>query len=90
MKQVQDNLKVAQDRQKSQVDLKQTQKEFEVGEHVFIKVKPKKSSLKLGIYAKLAPKYRGPFKILSRVGPVAYQLTLPLNLKVYNVFHICV
>ena len=48
MKQVQGNLKVAQDRHKSQADLKWTQKEFEVGENVFIKVKPKKSSLKLG------------------------------------------
>ena len=44
---MQGNLKVAQDRQKSQADLKRTQKEFQVGEHVFIKAMPKKSSLKL-------------------------------------------
>ena len=52
---MQGNLKVAQDRQKIQVDLRQTQKEFQVGEHVFIKVRPKKSSLILGTCAKLAP-----------------------------------
>ena len=52
---MQGNLKVAQDRQKSQVDLKQNKKEFQVGEHVFIKVRPKRSSLRLGICAKLAP-----------------------------------
>ena len=68
VKQVQGNLKVAQDRQKRQADLKRTQKEFQVGEHVFIKVKPKKSSLKLGICAKLALRYSGPFEILSRIG----------------------
>ena len=61
VKQVQGNLKVAQDRHKSQVDLKRTQKEFQVGEHVFIKVRPKNSSLKLGSCAKMAPRYCGPF-----------------------------
>ena len=45
MKQVQANLKFAQDRQKSQADIKRTQKEFQVGEHVFIKVPPKKRVL---------------------------------------------
>ena len=88
VKQVQGNLKVAQDRQKIQANLKRTQKEFHVGEHIFIKVRPKKSFLKLGSRAKLAPLYCGPFEILSRVGPVAYQLALPPNLKVHNVFHI--
>ena len=55
VKQVQGNLKIAQDRQKSQADLKCTPKEFQVGKHVFIKVRPKKSSLRLGSCAKLAP-----------------------------------
>ena len=90
VKKVQGNLKVAQDIQKSQVDLKRTQKEFQVGEHVFIKVKPKTSFLKLGRCAKLTPKYYGPLKILSGVGLVAYQLVLPPNLKVHNVFHISI
>ena len=88
VKQVQENLKVAQDWKKSQADLKRTPKEFQVGEHVFIKVRPKKNSLRLGICAKLAPRYCGPFEILSRIGQVAYQLALPPNLKVHNIFHI--
>ena len=59
-----------------------------MGEHVFIKVTPKKSSLRLGSCAKLAPHYCGPFEIMSRIGQVAYQLALPPNLRVHNVFHI--
>ena len=42
----------------------------------------------MGSCAKLAPKYCGPFEILARVGPVAYQLVLPPNLRIHNVFHI--
>ena len=61
-----------------------------MGEHVLIKVSPKNSSLKLGSCAQLAPRYCGPFEILSRMGQVAFQLALLLNLKVHNVFHISV
>ena len=49
VKKVQGNLKIAQDRQKSQAYLKRTPKEFQVGEHVFIKVRLKKISLRLGV-----------------------------------------
>ena len=90
MKQVQGNLNVAQDRQKSQADFKRSQIEFQVGEHVLIKVKPKKRSLKSGSCANIAPRYCGPFEILSTVGPMAYKLALPPNLKFHNVFHIYV
>ena len=48
VKQVQGNLKIAQDRQKIQADLKRTPKEFQVGEHVFIKVRPKKEFSEVG------------------------------------------
>jgi len=88
VKQVQNNLKIAQDRQKNHTDLKRTQNEFQVGDRVFVKIKPRKSSFKLGSYAKLAPRYCGPFEILARVGAVAYELSLPPKLQVHNVFHI--
>ena len=83
-------MKTAQYRHKSHADLKRTPKEFQVDEHVFVKVKPRKRSFKLGRYAKLAPRYSGPFEILARVGPVAYQLAFPLNLRIHNVFHISI
>ena len=53
-------------------------------------MRPKKSSLRLGSCSKLAPRYCGPFETLSKIRQVAYQLALPPNLRVHNVFHISV
>ena len=57
---------------------------------MFIKVRPKNISLRLGSCAKIAPRYCGPFEILSRIRQVAYKLALPQNLRVHNFFHIFV
>jgi hypothetical protein len=51
-------------------------------------VKPKKSSLKLGSCTKLAVGFCGPFKILERIGSVAYMLALSASMNVHNVFHL--
>ena len=71
-------------------DLKIIPRDFQVGGHVYIKLNPKKSSLRLGKCSKLAPRYCGPFEILAKVGSVAYQLALPPNIKVHNVFHVSI
>ena len=55
VREVQKNLKVAQDRQKSYADLKIQHKDFSVGVHVYLQFKPKKRSLKLGSCNKLVP-----------------------------------
>ena len=88
MLKIKQNLKDAQDRQKIYVDKNRTHKEFKVGDHVFLKVKAKSSSLKLGSCAKLAARFCGPFEILGRIGPVAYILTLTASMTVHNVFHV--
>jgi hypothetical protein len=85
---IKQNLKTAQDRQKFYVDKNKTAREFKVGEHVLLKVKPKKSSLKLGNCTKLAARFCGPFEILDRIGPVAYMLALPASMNMHNVFHV--
>jgi hypothetical protein len=59
-----------------------------VGDHVFLKLKTNRSSLKLGSCAKLAARFCGPFEILERIGPVAYMLALPASMTVHNVFHV--
>ena len=61
VKQLQQILNAAQDRKKSYVDLKITPREFHVGDHVYIKVNPKKNPLRLGKYSNLAPSCCGPF-----------------------------
>jgi hypothetical protein len=76
MLKIKQNLKVAQDKQKSYVDKNETHKEFKVGDHVFLKVKANRSSLKLGICSTLVARFCGPFEILERIGPVAYMLAL--------------
>jgi hypothetical protein len=81
-------LKVAQDRQKSYADKNRIHKEFKVGDHVFLKLKANRSSLKLGSCTKLAAKFCGPFEILERIGLVAYMIALPASISVHNVFHV--
>jgi hypothetical protein len=85
---IKQNLKAAQNRQKSYTDSNRTQREFKVGDHVFLKVKTNRSSLSLGSCAKLEERFCGPFEILERIGPVAYILTLPAYMTVHNVFHV--
>lgn len=82
------NFKTSQDRQKSYVDKVKTIREFKIGEHVFLKVKEKKISLTLGGFPKSVERYVGPFEILSTIGHVSYELTLPSMIKDHNVVHV--
>ena len=60
-----------------------------MGDHVFLKVMPKRGVVRFGKQGKLAPRYIGPFKILERVGTVAYRLALPPSLSgVHEVFYV--
>ena len=59
-----------------------------MGDHVFLKVKPKRGVVRFGKRMKLALRYIGPFVILERMGTVAYQLAFPSSLSgVHEVFH---
>lgn len=88
MANVRNDLKITQDWQTSYADLKRSHKEFKVSDPVYLRVRPRKSSLKLGSYAKLAPIYCGPFEVLDKIGPVAYRIALPVNMRAHNVFHV--
>lgn len=62
--------------------------EFQVGEHVFLKVSLSKGVMRFGKKGKLSRRYISPFEILRRVGIVAYELALRPELShVHNVFH---
>ena len=60
-----------------------------MGDHVFLKVMPKRGVVRFGKHVKLSLRYIRPFEIPERVGIVAYQLALPPSLLgVHEVFHV--
>ena len=90
VKQVQHNLKVSQDRKKKLCRLQNNSTRVPGRRKCLCKGKTKKNLLKVGKILKLAPKYCGPFEILEKNGPMAYQLALPPAIKVHNVFHVSI
>nr|GEZ54422.1 putative reverse transcriptase domain-containing protein [Tanacetum cinerariifolium] len=84
-------MQAARDRQKSYTDLKCKPMEFQVGDKVMLKVSPWKGVVRFGKQGKLNSRYVGPFKVLERVGDVAYKIDLPEELsRVHNTFHVVV
>ncbi|GJS53677.1 putative reverse transcriptase domain-containing protein [Tanacetum coccineum] len=79
--QIKNRLLTARSRQKSYADRRTKPLEFEVGDMVLLKVSPWNGAVRFEKRGKLSPCYIGPFKILARVGPVAYTLELPEELK---------
>ncbi|GJQ97498.1 putative nucleotidyltransferase, ribonuclease H [Tanacetum coccineum] len=84
-----EKLKEARSRQKSYADKHRRDLEFQVGDHVFLKVSPFRGVKRFGIKGKLSPRFIGPFEILERIGEVSYRLALPPQLShVHDVFHV--
>ena len=78
---IRQRLLTAQSRQKSYADRRRQPLEFEVGDHVSLKVMPKRGVVRFGKRGKLSPRFIRPFEILERVGTVAYRLALLLNMS---------
>ncbi|GJS01865.1 putative reverse transcriptase domain-containing protein [Tanacetum coccineum] len=86
---IKQRIQAAQDRQKSYADLKRKPMEFEVRDRVMLKVSPWKGVVRFGKRGKLNPRYVRPFKVLARVGDVAYKMELPQELsRVHHTFHV--
>ena len=82
-------LLTAQSRQKSYADVRRRPLEFEVGDHVFLKVMPKRAVVRFSKHGKLSTRFIGPFEILERIGVIEYRLALPPNMSsVHKEFHV--
>ncbi|GJV18850.1 putative reverse transcriptase domain-containing protein [Tanacetum coccineum] len=87
--QIRQRLQAARDRQRSYANIRRKPLEFQVGDRVMLKVSPRKGVIRFEKRGKLNPRYIGPFKILERIGLVAYKLELPEELSnVHNTFYI--
>nr|GEW19151.1 putative reverse transcriptase domain-containing protein [Tanacetum cinerariifolium] len=86
---IKQRIQTARDQQKSYADLKCKPMEFQVRDKVMLKVSPWKGIVCFGKRGKLNPRYVRPFKVLKKVGAVAYKLELPQELsRVHNIFHV--
>ncbi|GJR54931.1 putative reverse transcriptase domain-containing protein [Tanacetum coccineum] len=87
--QIKHHLQASRDRQRSYADKRHKPLEFQVGDKVMLKVLPWKGVIHFGKQGKLNPRYIRPFKILAKVGTVAYRLELPEKLiRVHSTFHV--
>jgi hypothetical protein len=81
----------AQQRMKKQADRRRSERHFEVGDLVYLKLQPfVQQSVEKRTCNKLSLRYFGPYKILARVGTVAYKLELPESSKIHDVVHVSI
>lgn len=89
VKAIQQRILTAQSRKKSYTDRRRRPLEFEVSDHMFLKISPNRGLMRFGKKGKLSPQFIGPFEILTQVGETAYHLALPSQLAgVHDVFHV--
>jgi len=83
------HLSRAKERMKRQADKKRSERQFQIGDMVFVKLQLYvQTTLAHRAHQKLAFKYFGPFLVLARVGSVAYTLQLPESSAVHPTFHV--
>nr|XP_043629883.1 uncharacterized protein LOC122601183 [Erigeron canadensis] len=88
--QIKERLQLARERQKKYADVRRKLLEFNVGDHVLLKVSPWKGVVRFVKRGKFGPRYIRPKEIIKRVGKMAYRLKLRQELSdVHDVFHIC-
>ncbi|GJS87751.1 putative reverse transcriptase domain-containing protein [Tanacetum coccineum] len=87
--QIKKRIQTASDRQKSYASRRRKPLEFQAGDMVMLKVSSWKGVIRFGKRGKLNPRYIRPFKILAKVGTIAYRLELPEQLsRVHSTFYV--
>ena len=86
---VRENLKAAQSRQKSYANTRRRPLELQPGDFIYLKVSPIKGTQRFQVRGKLSPRYIGPYRIIEKIGVVAYRLELPPEMSdIHDVFHV--
>jgi hypothetical protein len=89
VRRMQDNWRAAKSCQETYANKRCRPLEFEVGDHVYLRVSPMKGVNRFGVKGKLAPRYVGPFPVLEKCRTVAYKLDLSPSLAgVHDTFHV--
>ncbi|MCO5599486.1 hypothetical protein L7F22_053590 [Adiantum nelumboides] len=88
LKATRERIRSTQDRAKTYANKDRKKVTFEKSDLVFLKVLAKSKTMKTGTCDKLYPRYCGPFKVLKKIGDVAYKLELPESSQVHPVFHV--
>ncbi|GJT25426.1 hypothetical protein Tco_0895363 [Tanacetum coccineum] len=87
--QIKNRIQAARDCHKNYAVVRRKPLEFQVRDKVMLKVSPWKGVMRFGKQEKLNRRYIGPFKVIAKVGPIAYILELPQQLsKVHSMFHV--
>ncbi|KAM1393843.1 hypothetical protein ACFX2F_029953 [Malus domestica] len=83
------NLELAQNRMKVQADKRRTERHFNMGDKVYLKLVPYQlQTLAAHSYHKLQPRFYCPYEVLEKIGMVAYKLKLPEGSKIHPMFHV--
>ena len=81
-----ENLKAAQCRQKSYADTWRRLLELQLRDFVYLKVSPIRGTQRFQVRRKLSPLYIGPYRIIEKIGEVAYRLELPKRCQIYTTY----
>jgi hypothetical protein len=83
------NLAQAQARMKKHADQKRSERSLAVGDMVYLRMQPyRMAAFGLRQAIKLTSKYYGPYKVLEKIGSLAYKLLLPEGVNIHPVFHV--
>lgn len=86
---LQDNLSQAHDHMKVYADSKRSERTFEEGDWVFLKLEPNRlTSIAVQKNLKLSAKFYGPYQIVHKIEKVAYELKISQNSKIHLIFHV--
>jgi hypothetical protein len=89
IKEANERLKEVQARMKKIYDQHHQEREFKVGDWVYLCLQPyRQMSVSMRKNLKLSPRFYGPYQILEKIWVVSYKLNLLLGSKIHPVFHV--